>query len=45
MVRLLAVLGVILSLAGCGDVTGPCNDADPVGICASSHSHTYDGRN
>jgi hypothetical protein len=38
--RLLALLSVILfALSGCGGpgVTGPCDDSDPVGICANSH--------
>jgi hypothetical protein len=37
--RLLALVSVILfGLADCaGGVTGPCDDSDPVGICANSH--------
>jgi hypothetical protein len=41
--RLAMLLVLMFVLAGCGDVTGPCSDADPVGICASSHSQTYEG--
>jgi len=36
----LPMLAALLLLAACGGVTGPCNDADPVGPCATSHSHT-----
>jgi hypothetical protein len=38
--RFLPMLVAVLLLAACGGVTGPCNDADPVGPCATSHSHT-----
>jgi hypothetical protein len=39
--KLAALLALMVVLAGCGGpgVTGPCDDSDPVGICASSHSH------
>ena len=38
-----ALLAMLLALAGCGGVTGPCDDSDPVGPCATSHGHTYGG--
>ncbi|HEU0217486.1 MAG TPA: hypothetical protein VFQ90_12560 [Stellaceae bacterium] len=38
--RVLPMLVAGLLLAACGGVSGPCNDADPVGPCATSHSHT-----
>jgi hypothetical protein len=39
----MALFTLIFVLAGCGGgVTTPCDDSDPVGICAGSHSHTYD---
>jgi hypothetical protein len=45
MVKGLAVLSLIFILAGCAGVPMmPCSDADPVGICASSHGNTYEGR-
>jgi hypothetical protein len=45
MFKLALFLTLILVLSGCGpSVSGPCDDYDPVGICANSHSHTYDGR-
>jgi hypothetical protein len=36
---------VLFVLAGCagGGVTGPCNDSDPVGPCATSHGQTHGG--
>jgi hypothetical protein len=35
---------LILVLSGCaGGVTGPCDDSDPVGPCATSHSQTHGG--
>jgi len=36
---------VLLVLAGCagGGVSGPCNDSDPVGPCATSHGQTHGG--
>jgi hypothetical protein len=35
---------VLLALAGCaGGVSGPCNDSDPVGPCATSHGQTHGG--
>jgi hypothetical protein len=44
MIRLLSLLGLIFVLAGCGGpgITGPCPnpDPDPIGPCATSHSHT-----
>jgi hypothetical protein len=38
-------MALILVLAGCagGGVTGPCDDSDPVGPCATSHSQTHGG--
>jgi hypothetical protein len=41
MFKLLAFVALIFVLSGCGGATTPCNDADPVGICAGSHSHVY----
>jgi hypothetical protein len=35
------MLAVLLVLAACGGVTGPCDDSDPVGPCATSHSQTH----
>ena len=36
---------VVLVLSACaGAPTTPCDDYDPVGICATSHSHSYDAR-
>jgi hypothetical protein len=44
MSKLSVLIAVIFVLAGCGGgVTGPCDDSDPVGVCATSHSHTYEG--
>jgi hypothetical protein len=43
MSKMLALGALMLLLAGCGDHTGPCSDADPVSPCATSHSHTYEG--
>jgi hypothetical protein len=40
MSKLLTVVALLLVLAGCsGGVTKPCDDSDPVGPCATSHSH------
>lgn len=40
--RLLWPLALALWLAGCGPgVTGPCDDSDPVGPCATSHGQTH----
>jgi len=48
MARLLAVLSLVFALAGCaaGAPTTACPDPDPdpTSPCATSHSHTYDGR-
>jgi hypothetical protein len=41
-----AALWIVLFfvLAGCaGGVTGPCDDSDPIGPCATSHSQTHGG--
>jgi hypothetical protein len=43
MARLIALLALVAFLAGCGGPQVPCSDADPIGPCATSHSHTYDG--
>jgi hypothetical protein len=44
MSKLLALIALMLVLAGCGGaVSGPCDDSDPVGICANSHSHVGGG--
>jgi hypothetical protein len=39
------MLVAVLMLAACGGpgVTGPCDDSDPVGPCATSHSQTHGG--
>ena len=39
------LLALLLLLAGCGGpgVTGPCNDSDPIGPCATSHGQTHGG--
>jgi len=43
--RLALFLVLLLVLADCGGpgVTGPCDDSDPVGPCATSHSQTHGG--
>jgi hypothetical protein len=28
---------LMLAVSACGDVSGPCNDSDPVGVCANAH--------
>jgi hypothetical protein len=39
--QLALLLVLIFVLTGCGSgVTGPCDDSDPVGPCATSHGHT-----
>jgi hypothetical protein len=42
MYRLALPLALLLVLASCGPQP-PCDDADPVGPCATSHSHVPDG--
>jgi len=42
MARLIALLVLLVVLAGCGGATTPCDDSDPTGICANSHSQTHD---
>jgi hypothetical protein len=39
------ILAAMFMLAACGGpgVTGPCDDSDPVGPCATSHSQTHGG--
>ena len=39
------MLVAVLMLAACGGpgVTGPCDNSDPVGPCATSHSQTHGG--
>jgi len=45
MSKLLALVALIFVLAGCGgDTTGPCDDSDPIGPCATSHGQTHDAR-
>jgi Na+/serine symporter len=41
--RLALLLAVVFVVAGCGGsgVTGPCDDSDPVGPCATSHGQTH----
>jgi hypothetical protein len=41
----LLMLATMFLLAACGGpgVTGPCDDSDPVGPCATSHSQTHGG--
>jgi hypothetical protein len=36
MSKTLLLLALMLLLAGCGSTT-PCDDSDPVGICANAH--------
>jgi hypothetical protein len=36
MSKTLLLLALMLLLVGCGSTT-PCDDSDPVGICANSH--------
>jgi hypothetical protein len=47
MIKLLALVGLIVILAGCGGpgVSGPCPDPDPdpIGPCATSHGQTHGG--
>ncbi|HWD58618.1 MAG TPA: hypothetical protein VG308_10090 [Stellaceae bacterium] len=44
MTELALLFAAVLMLAGCsGGVTGPCNDSDPVGPCATSHSQVRGG--
>jgi hypothetical protein len=37
MSKLALILAVLVALSSCSSVTGPCDDSDPTGICASSH--------
>jgi len=37
MTKTLLLLALMVLLAGCGATT-PCDDSDPVGICANAHS-------
>ncbi len=38
------IFAAILLLTGCaGGVSGPCDDSDPVGPCATSHSQVRGG--
>ena len=40
MYKLAAAVALMLMVTSCGGgVTGLCDDSDPVGICANSHSH------
>jgi hypothetical protein len=44
VVRFLAILSLILVLSGCGGAPiKACDDSDPVGPCATSHSQTHGG--
>ena len=42
MFRLLVFAALIIAVAGCGSTT-PCDDSDPVGPCATSHSQVHGG--
>jgi len=42
MSKLLVLIALCFILAGCGGATTPCDDSDPTGICANSHSQTHD---
>ncbi|HZK90713.1 MAG TPA: hypothetical protein VFC56_11245 [Stellaceae bacterium] len=42
MGKLAALLALMFALAGCGGPQTPCDDSDPVGICANAHSHVGD---
>jgi uncharacterized protein YceK len=39
MSKLALFFALIFLLSGCGSVSGPCDDSDPIGVCASSHGH------
>jgi hypothetical protein len=43
MSKILSLLALIYLLADCSGATTPCNDSDPVGICANSHSSVPTG--
>jgi hypothetical protein len=43
MPKLLSLLALVLLISACAGPQVPCDDSDPVGPCATSHSHTYDG--
>jgi hypothetical protein len=40
MTRLMALLAFMFVLSACG-AQAPCDDSDPVGACATSHSQTH----
>jgi ABC-type glycerol-3-phosphate transport system substrate-binding protein len=43
MSKLALVLAAVLTLAACGHVSGPCDNSDPVGVCATAFGQTYEG--
>jgi hypothetical protein len=45
MSRLMLVIAafMLMGISTCGAPQAPCDDSDPIGICASSHSKTYGG--
>lgn len=42
MTKLWVFAAAIFLLVGCGP-QAPCDDSDPIGPCATSHSKTYGG--
>ncbi len=43
MSKLLLLFVLAFTLAACGAPTTPCDDSDPVGICANSHHQVPTG--
>ena len=37
MLKLALYVMLVIALSGCGGVSGPCDDSDPIGTCATSH--------